>query len=525
TLVKMIAGEAPPKANDRTMGDPWQPLVRQLDLHDRFSLSFLESLDRALKLPVDERWSDARDWRKAISPAERLKPEAQTSSGDRSAKNGDGDARISRRSRQFGLKRIFGLLVLLLLAGGGWLASHHVEMNAIPGIGKKREVRLTEEAFRRAQEQAELGENEAALKSLEAIPEGIREDPRIRELAEMLEKRIADAERKQAELAENRRKALGNFEVAENHRRGNRMIEAKQAYGKVLDSGTDEEDLKDRAREWTIKIDAMTCSLRVALQPSDAEILVNGASRDYTDGLIKDVPIGADIAIVVRKNGFREFRLSNLRFSGPGEFPLPPITLQAESGEISFKGRFNTVFEIKQVSNPRLAAESAVVPSNTKSGETLELPTGVYEIRAKRGSEEDGFWKIELLDTKKENCVVEVPGGWIVKRMKGVEYVDMESIRHFYSFSRASIDEGVLRLENSHVEARFRIGSKECLMNGTRFWLQKNVEMDDEAFFLSRIDLAKIVDPVLRPSFIRNAGTFRTVVLDPASGEESLLKG
>ena len=35
---------------------------------------------------------------------------------------------------------------------------------------------------------------------------------------------------------------------------------------------------------------------------------------------------------------------------------------------------------------------------------------------------------------------------------------------------------------------------------------------------VSRVDLAKLIDPVLRPNFIQNAGDFRTVILDPGHG-------
>jgi formylglycine-generating enzyme required for sulfatase activity len=66
TLVKVMTGEAPPKANDRTMGDPWQPLVGQADLEGRYSEIFLSCLDRALKLPIEDRWQGAEEWRAAL---------------------------------------------------------------------------------------------------------------------------------------------------------------------------------------------------------------------------------------------------------------------------------------------------------------------------------------------------------------------------------------------------------------------------------------------------------------------------
>ena len=67
TLVKVITGETPPKTNDRTMGDPWQPLAGRANLAGRYSEVFLQCLDRALKLPTEERWQAAGDWKAALA--------------------------------------------------------------------------------------------------------------------------------------------------------------------------------------------------------------------------------------------------------------------------------------------------------------------------------------------------------------------------------------------------------------------------------------------------------------------------
>jgi predicted Ser/Thr protein kinase len=66
TLVKVMTGEAPPKANDRTMGDPWQPLAGRGELKARYSDLFLQNLDRALRLPIKDRWQDAKGWMDAL---------------------------------------------------------------------------------------------------------------------------------------------------------------------------------------------------------------------------------------------------------------------------------------------------------------------------------------------------------------------------------------------------------------------------------------------------------------------------
>jgi TPR repeat protein len=70
TLEKILTGEAPPKANDRTMGDPWQPLSDREELRGGYSARFLECLDRALRLPIEERWQNAEQWKNGLSQGE-----------------------------------------------------------------------------------------------------------------------------------------------------------------------------------------------------------------------------------------------------------------------------------------------------------------------------------------------------------------------------------------------------------------------------------------------------------------------
>ena len=62
TLVKAIAGEAPPKAMDRMRRDPLVPLALRGDLAGQFSATFLASIDTALAVEEIERWQDASEW-------------------------------------------------------------------------------------------------------------------------------------------------------------------------------------------------------------------------------------------------------------------------------------------------------------------------------------------------------------------------------------------------------------------------------------------------------------------------------
>ncbi len=110
------------------------------------------------------------------------------------------------------------------------------------------------------------------------------------------------------------------------------------------------------------------------------------------------------------------------------------------------------------------------------------------------------------------------PSGWETAKIEGREYVSVDSIKRFYNFDKISRAGGSVILENSKVEMRFTVGGNECLMNNIKFVFSHTIATQGEKIYVSRIDLAKLIDPVLRPNFIQNAGDFRTVILDPGHG-------
>ncbi|MEO5714649.1 MAG: hypothetical protein ABIT37_14275, partial [Luteolibacter sp.] len=108
--------------------------------------------------------------------------------------------------------------------------------------------------------------------------------------------------------------------------------------------------------------------------------------------------------------------------------------------------------------------------------------------------------------------------GWDIAKIDGREYVSVESIKQFYNFTKLSRSGPSIILENAKVEMRLNAGGNECLMNNVKFVFSNSVEMIGEKAYVSRVDLSKLIDPVLRPNFIQNAGDFRTVVLDAGHG-------
>jgi N-acetylmuramoyl-L-alanine amidase len=108
--------------------------------------------------------------------------------------------------------------------------------------------------------------------------------------------------------------------------------------------------------------------------------------------------------------------------------------------------------------------------------------------------------------------------GWDISKHDGREYVPLESVKRFYNFNKLTRSGKSILLESPKVEMRLTSGGHECLMNGVKFvFTHKVVEIGGRPH-VSRVDLAKLIDPVLRPRFIKNAGDFRTVILDPGHG-------
>lgn len=115
---------------------------------------------------------------------------------------------------------------------------------------------------------------------------------------------------------------------------------------------------------------------------------------------------------------------------------------------------------------------------------------------------------------------------WEMGKIEGHDYVSIDSIKRFYAFDSISRSGGsvILKKGNEKMDAKklltvsFRVGSNECLMNNVKFIFSHEIATIGDKAYVSRIDLAKLIDPVLRPNIINNAGDFRTVILDPGHG-------
>ena len=110
-------------------------------------------------------------------------------------------------------------------------------------------------------------------------------------------------------------------------------------------------------------------------------------------------------------------------------------------------------------------------------------------------------------------------GALDVVKIESRDFVTVASIKKFYGFTTISRKGNSLILEiPKKRRMTLTIGSRECLMNEVKFVFTYPVMLSGDTACISRIDFAKLVDPVLRPRFIKNAENFSTIILDPGHG-------
>jgi N-acetylmuramoyl-L-alanine amidase len=107
---------------------------------------------------------------------------------------------------------------------------------------------------------------------------------------------------------------------------------------------------------------------------------------------------------------------------------------------------------------------------------------------------------------------------WDLATIDGRQYVSLDSLKTAYKFTKMERAGKSVVLQNAKVSVKLTVGGNECLMNGVKFVLSHDIETSNGKSYVSQIDLAKLIDPVLRPNYIQNAGDFRTVILDPGHG-------
>src|SRR5213594_3601329 len=107
---------------------------------------------------------------------------------------------------------------------------------------------------------------------------------------------------------------------------------------------------------------------------------------------------------------------------------------------------------------------------------------------------------------------------WEVIKVSGHDYLSVDNISRFYGLPAGVAAAG----EKSQLDAvknplEFVSGSREAMINGARSWLCFPLVEQDGKYLVSRTDVAKTIEPLVRPHRVA-VGKVETVVLDPGHG-------
>lgn len=109
-------------------------------------------------------------------------------------------------------------------------------------------------------------------------------------------------------------------------------------------------------------------------------------------------------------------------------------------------------------------------------------------------------------------------GEWTLIKHDGRDYVTLANIGTFYQLGTLRHVGNSVLLRTQVRSLRGQIGSAEFYINNLKFNLSYPVAESHGQPIISRMDLTKLIEPVLRPSRIRNGEKVNTVVLDPGHG-------
>src|SRR3989440_1482811 len=108
---------------------------------------------------------------------------------------------------------------------------------------------------------------------------------------------------------------------------------------------------------------------------------------------------------------------------------------------------------------------------------------------------------------------------WQIIKVSGQDYLSVDNISRFYGLPAGITGSGEkMDFEKVKNPLEFVSGSREVMINGARSWLCFPVIEQDGKLLVSRTDVAKTIEPLVRPHRVPNVGKIQTVVLDPGHG-------
>src|SRR5213595_2589812 len=108
---------------------------------------------------------------------------------------------------------------------------------------------------------------------------------------------------------------------------------------------------------------------------------------------------------------------------------------------------------------------------------------------------------------------------WQIIKVSGQDYLSVDNVSRFYGLP-AGIGAPGQRVQFDTVKnpLEFVPDSREVIINGVRSWLCFPVIEQGGKFLVSRTDVAKTIEPLVRPHRVPNVGKVQTIIVDPGHG-------
>jgi N-acetylmuramoyl-L-alanine amidase len=111
------------------------------------------------------------------------------------------------------------------------------------------------------------------------------------------------------------------------------------------------------------------------------------------------------------------------------------------------------------------------------------------------------------------------PSSLKVYRFGNSYYVSVNDVAAYYGLGRDT--RGVVdraEYKTSFAQLEMQADRRDILLNGVNHWLSAPILAARGKLWITELDVAKTLDPVLRPEQLRSRSQIRTVVLDPGHG-------
>lgn len=109
---------------------------------------------------------------------------------------------------------------------------------------------------------------------------------------------------------------------------------------------------------------------------------------------------------------------------------------------------------------------------------------------------------------------------WKLLQHEGRDYVSSSDVQKFYEFPRVDRSGKHVEFRSQKLVMRWTSGTDDIYINNVKFCLSFAVLEQDGKLYISRMDLAKLIHPIIKPSHIAGAVVFDTIVIDPGHGGE-----